>query len=231
MRKRWALLGIVVFLVVSAFAVSAWLPNGSSDLPGRWCDDNEIRAVCYRNWLGAVSGWAAFAAAVVAGWLTWAGVLRQVGIQRQQTQIADRTFWQNERVQAETALEGLRIATAIVGQVLRDFDLTSQDNVYPFLTALRRLHPSGLLESREWPSTGRVAVAWELQRVLSTLRVLYDTYGAAIKNDDLARGEAAVEREVMEITKLGERIQLTMAGYAADLERANETLAFLDSQL
>ncbi|ODA67109.1 hypothetical protein A7A08_01855 [Methyloligella halotolerans] len=35
------------------------------ELPGRWCDDGAIWRDCYRNWLGSLAGWAAFAGALL----------------------------------------------------------------------------------------------------------------------------------------------------------------------
>ena len=65
MRRRsvWQTVAIAVGAILVVIAALALI---EPSLPGRWCGDDAIWRVCYRGWLGALSGWAAFAAAGLA---------------------------------------------------------------------------------------------------------------------------------------------------------------------
>jgi hypothetical protein len=61
-RFWWPFLAAITALFLILGALAIWAPT----LPYSWCAPGEIWRVCYREWLGAVSGWAAFAAAIIA---------------------------------------------------------------------------------------------------------------------------------------------------------------------
>ncbi|MEZ5780190.1 MAG: hypothetical protein R3D70_00825 [Rhizobiaceae bacterium] len=62
-RLMWFGAGAVLTLLIPTIVVG-FLPQ-DWDFPGRWCEANEVRSICLRDWLGSYAGWAAVAAAVV----------------------------------------------------------------------------------------------------------------------------------------------------------------------
>jgi hypothetical protein len=72
------------------FVALALLAVFEPALPGRWCETESQWRVCYREWLGSISGWAAIVAAAVALAATRQQIL-------QEREIADREYRQMMR--------------------------------------------------------------------------------------------------------------------------------------
>jgi hypothetical protein len=221
---------VLIAALIGGITVLLLLPVLEPELPGRWCADGENWRVCYRNWLSSLSGWAAFIAAFFAGLLAWAGVQGQIEIQKRQTEIVDRTYWQTERNQAEVALEGLRIIRDLIEQCRQVFSAVNTQHAYPYFTALKRLQPTGILDRSEWPTTGRVMIGYDLKQLVTMLGLKFPRSGAGQNADELPEAENEIASIAHKIIALDERITPTVEEYKADLARAAQTLKLLDGR-
>jgi hypothetical protein len=221
---------VAIAALATAAALFVLLPVFEPEFPGRWCADAEPWRVCYRNWLSSVSGWAAFIAAFFAGLLAWAGVQGQIEVQKRQTEIVDRTYWQNERNQAEVALEGLRIIRDLIEQCRQAFSVINPQHAYPYFTALKRLQPTGILDRSECPSTGRVMIGHDLKQLIAMLGLKYVRYAGGQNANELPEAENEIASIAQNIIALDVRIGPTIEEYKADLIRATQTLKLLDKK-
>jgi hypothetical protein len=214
----WTNAGFVVLALATALIFGLAMPMlVDIHLPGQWCDNQEVRATCYRNWLAALSGWAAFAAAILVGWLTWAGVQRQVRAQQAQTSIADKTYWQTERLRIERMVNQLRAAHRVATAIQTQFAARDPQSPFPFLASLQNLAKQGLLETTFEGDKTQI-----LQDLVSTLEALKSIAQQQIEYKDsqrLSANESVMATKDSDISQLATAIRVQLSVYENELDK------------
>lgn len=179
----------------------------------------------YENLAGGLIG---AGGALLAAWIAWLLIQKQTEVQRRSTQIADRTFWQNQANEAETALYGLTLVEETVRICLKEFDVPNANDRQKFLTALIRIQPTGVLNHSSFPPTGKQLIAWDLNSSLTKLRIAFDSHQKAAIHA-LPKISESIQQEAENLRKIAKRIHEARATYTADLKRAEDTLKALDT--
>jgi hypothetical protein len=143
-------------------------------------------------------------------------------------QFADRTFWQNQRNEAEVALSGLEIVRRVIATCLDEFGALRSQDAHPHVEALRRIQPSGILDQSQWPPTGRQLVSWDVNILIARLRILYLRHTNAANDTQLAETEAELTNVANQMRELMARINAATNECTQDRDRANRTLVALD---
>jgi hypothetical protein len=157
------------------------------------------------------------AGALMAAWLAWGAIQKQIVVQQRANLIADLTFWQRKYDNAKIAMKGLEEVDEITRRCFKIFDAEKQrGEALPYLAALKTIEGDGLLVRQSLPATGSNLIAFRMAQLLERLRHQHGALGVhsvgyaaeralqeiEIDMDDLAReiprAVEATDREVKE---------------------------------
>lgn len=169
--------------------------------------------------------------ALLAAWIAWRLIRGQIAEQKRATLIADRSYWQQQRNEAEVSYYGLGIVVEVVNTCLAEFDAIRNSDKFPYIEALKRIQPSGVLDQSQWPPTGRELISWDINILIALLRQRYNTVGLG-QNDHL---RPTIENDLHEaagkLRTISDKIQTARNEREQDIKRARETLQALDSEI
>ncbi len=123
---------VIEFFGVALVALEGAATAASPPPSSGWCANDEVTGVCVRNWLSALSGWAAFLAAIIVGYASWRGVMKQVVIQEKSSVLEEKKF-------RETQTKELGHLTAAIERLSafqQLFDNLDPSPKYPRLAAI-----------------------------------------------------------------------------------------------
>jgi hypothetical protein len=102
---------------------------------------------------------------LMAAWLAWVAIQKQIAVQRRGNLIADLTFWQRKYDNAKIAIKGLEEVDEITKRCFTIFDVAPH-----YLEALRMIERAGLLVEQSLPATGSNLIAFRMAQLLERLR-------------------------------------------------------------
>jgi hypothetical protein len=114
------------------------------------------------NLAGGVIG---AAGALMAAWLAWVAIQKQIAAQQRANLIADLTFWQRKYDSAKIAMQGLEQVDDITKRCFTIFG-----GAPDYLEALRMIERAGLLVEQSLPVTGSNLIAFRMAQLLERLR-------------------------------------------------------------
>lgn len=178
-RWSWRLRGLVGKILLMAFGafVGAYVIMAVANLrplDDRVCEWKFPKAMscllgARENLAGGVIG---AAGALMAAWLAWVAIQKQISTQQRANFIADLTFWQRKYDDAEIAMRGLEEVDDIARQCFKIWDtaLADPNDSSPYTEALFDIERAGLLATQALPVTGANLIGFRMARLLQRLR-------------------------------------------------------------
>lgn len=127
------------------------------------------------NLAGGVLG---AAGALMAAWLAWVAIQKQISAQQRANLIADLTFWQRKYDNALIAMRGLQEVNDIANRCFQIFGTARtapSNDPTPYSKAVRAIEREGLLAAEALPVTGSNLIAFRMARLRERLRHQHST--------------------------------------------------------
>jgi hypothetical protein len=191
---------VALLLGLAAYAVMALANLWPYD---RQCDWQLPKALscllgARENLAGGVIG---AAGALMAAWLAWLAIQKQIAVQQRSNLIADLTFWQRKYDDAKIAMKGLEEADWITRRCFKIFDEEKQrpERTMPYLAALRTIEKAGLLVEQALPVTGSNLIAFRMAPLLERLRHQHRILADVLVSPTIERALQEIESDMHDL--------------------------------
>jgi hypothetical protein len=194
---------VALLLGLAAYAVMALANLWPYD---RQCDWQLPKALscllgARENLAGGVIG---AAGALMAAWLAWVAIQKQIAAQQRANLIADLTFWQRKYDNAKIAMKGLEEVDDIARRCFKIFDAEKEkgeSRTMPYSAALRSIERTGLLVAQSLPETGSNLIAFRMAQLLERLRHQHRTLADRPQSPSVERALTEIESDMHDLAK------------------------------
>jgi hypothetical protein len=217
---------VALLLGLAAYAVIAFANLWPLDRQCDWQLPKVLSCLlgARENLAGGVIG---AAGALMAAFLAWAAIQKQIAVQQRANLIADLTFWQRKYDNAKIAMKGLEEVDDITRRCFAIFDAEKQrgqQRTAPYLAALRIIETAGLLVEQSLPVTGSNLIAFRMAQLLERLRHQHRNLADAQVSPTIEGALKEIESEMHDLAK---EIPSTVQATTQELREATSVLSEL----
>lgn len=125
------------------------------------------------------------AGALMAAWIAWVAIQKQIELQRKSSDTAELELWRQRHERAEVAEKGLEMVETRALRCLDYFDAPARIEARRHVFALRKVKAAGLLDNSIFPVTGSNLIAFQMARLIEQLR---EQFRYTDKVEDIGNG-------------------------------------------